>query len=236
MASNVAPSSSATSTISNATACAGIPEENYGSLSINGSPIDRPAVIHPDLNLGIRGYRPVVAFTGLIDLDGATASEAPQLVGLFGDRRLPNSRGVFAVYDWDWSTNTRGGPINDPPVTMVSVGVSPGETIHVPDAGTNIGLGYAALVLYAAPTRITLKYTGEDGVEAGYTLHLENLCVEPRLLALYQNLDGNGRGQLPAVRAGQAIGRAAADQLGIAIRDSGAFLDPRSRKDWWRGH
>ncbi len=119
---------------------------------------------------------------------------------------------------------------------MVSVGVSPGETIHVPDADTDIGLGYAALILYAGPTRITIKYTAEDDVEVGYTLHIENICVEPRLLALYRDLDGNGRGSLPAVRAGQAIGRAAADSLGIAIRDSGTFLDPRSRKDWWRGH
>ena len=38
------------------------------------------------------------------------------------------------------------------------------------------------------------------------------------------------------VRVGQSIGRAATTELGIAVCDDGMFMDPRSRKDWWRGY
>jgi hypothetical protein len=220
---------------SGAGSCEPIPGESYGALSAKSPHIDRPADEHADLNLGLRGYAPTVAFTGFVDLGGAADPGSPQLPSLFGDNRTPNSKHVYQVYDWDWSTNTRAGLIADPPVTLVGVAVTLGEMIHVPDAGNNIGEGYGVLVLYATPGHITLKYTGEDNVAHGYTLHLEGVCIEPRLLALYQQLNAAGRGQLPSLRAGQAFGRASEDELGIAIRDSGAFLDPRSRKDWWHG-
>jgi hypothetical protein len=90
-------------------------------------------------------------------------------------------------------------------------------------------------VLYAAPDRITLKYTRTDNVVHGYTLHLVGLCVDPPLLDLYRSWNAAGRGQLPALQPGQAFGRAASATVGVAIRDSGTFMDPRSRKDWWRG-
>jgi len=48
-------------------------------------------------------------------------------------------------------------------------------------------------------------------------------------------LNDAGRGHLPALRAGQAFGRARGDEIGGVIRDNGAFMDPRSRKDWWQG-
>jgi hypothetical protein len=107
--------------------------------------------------------------------------------------------------------------------------------VHVPDSGYTIGSGYEVLVLYAAEDRITLKYTRNDNVVHGFTLHLEALCVDPPLLSLYHSLNAAGRGQLPALRPGQAVGRAAGATVGVAIRDSGSFMDPRSRKDWWRG-
>jgi hypothetical protein len=83
--------------------------------------------------------------------------------------------------------------------------------------------------------RIGSKYTNNDNVVSGYTLHVENVCVGPRLLALYQAWNSVGRGRLPALRAGQAFGQAIGHEIGVAIRDYGSFLDPRSRKDWWRG-
>jgi hypothetical protein len=113
--------------------------------------------------------------------------------------------------------------------------VTSGETIHVPYSGYTIGGGYEVLVLYATSNRITLKYTREDHVIWGYTLHVENICVEPRLLALYQSLNDAGRGHLPALRAGQAFGHALGNEIWVVIRDNGAFMDPRSRKDWWQG-
>jgi hypothetical protein len=98
--------------------------------------------------------------------------------------------------------------------------------------------GFIALVLYAEEQRITLGYTRRDNVAAGYAVHLENVCVNPNLLALYRaQRDQNGRhtsGFLPALRNNQVLGTALGDEIGVAIRDAGSFMDPRSHKDWWR--
>jgi hypothetical protein len=215
--------------------CTPVEEESYGTLSVNPPPTDRPAENHADLNLALRGYAPTSAFLGLIDIGGAADPNAPHLTGLFADQRTPTFSAVYRVYDWDWSCNCRGDPLTDPEVTLAGLAVTPDEVLHVPQSGYTIGSGYEVLVLYASDTRITLKYTRDDNVIAGYTLHVENVCVEPRLLALYRNMNEAGRGHLPALRAGQAFGRALGNEIGVAIRDYGTFLDPRSRKDWWPG-
>jgi len=142
---------------------------------------------------------------------------------------------VYRVNNWDWGSNARGGPVTDFTVTLAGLATEKGKTIHVPEAGYDIGRGYAVLVLYADADRITLKYTGEDSVVNGYALHVEGICVEPSLLALYERMNVAGRGQLPALRAGQAFGRARGEEVQVAIRDTGRFMDPRVRKDWWRG-
>jgi hypothetical protein len=210
--------------------------ESYGDFSVNSEPTNPPAEAHADLNLAMRGYEPINASRGLMDYGGGTDPNAPQLPGLFADRCAPIFSAVYQVYGWDWERKRRGALVTDPEVTMVGLAVTPGETIHVPDSGYEIGGGYEVLVLYATPERITLKYTPDDHVIWGYTLHVENVYVEPRLLALYQSWNEAGRGHLPALRAGQAFGRARGDEIGVVIRDRGAFMDPRSRKDWWRGH
>jgi hypothetical protein len=120
-------------------------------------------------------------------------------------------------------------------VTLAGLRASRGETIHVPGAGYDIGQGNQVLVLYADRERITLKYTGEDTAATGYTIHVEGVCTEPNLLNLYNQMTAAGRGHLPALRAGQAFGRAINTEIQVAIRDTGRFMDPRSRKDWWRG-
>jgi len=215
--------------------CLPIPEESYRSLSVNPPPTDCPAAQHADLNLALRGYELTDAHKGLVDYSGGSDPNAPQLQGLFVDGRLPVFSAVHQVYDWDWGCNCRGGLIGSPEVTLADLSTTPGETIHVPSSGYAIGSGYEVLVLYASPYRITLKYTRDDNVVHGYTLHVEGVCVEPRLWGLYQTCNEGGRGHLPALRAGQAFGRARANQIGFAIRDCGTFMDPRSRKDWWRG-
>jgi LysM repeat protein len=215
--------------------CAPIPGEHYGTLPIVGPPTDRPAAQHGDLNLALRGYSPTTAKLGLIDIAGPTDDRAPQLVGLVADKRIPVFSNVYRANNWDWGRNARGGPITDFEVTLAGLATQAGETIHVPDSGYSIGQGYAVLVLYADSNRITLKYTGEDSVVHGYTLHVEGVCVEPNLLALYEQMNAAGRRQLPALRAGQALGRARGGEIGAAIRDTGRFMDPRTRKDWWRG-
>jgi hypothetical protein len=229
--------------------CQAIAGESYSVLSVIPPKTDPPAESHPDLNLAIRGYQPTTGYLGLIDLDGSSDSGAPQLPGLFSDNRTPAITSVYQVYDWDWTNHRRGLLISKPPVTLAGFATSQGEIIHVPDSGYNIGTanvvpllgvavgdgGYEVLVLYASTDRITLKYTREDDVVRGYTLHIEDICIEANLLALYEYWNAQGRSYLPALSAGQGIGRASGDQVRVAIRDSGSFMEPRSRKDWWRG-
>lgn len=215
--------------------CQPIPGESYDTLSVNPPPTDRPAEEHADLNLALRGYELTDAYKGLVDYGGESDPDAPQLPGLFADDRSPAFSAVYQVYGWDWDCNCRGSLITAWDVTLAGLAVTPGETVHVPDSGYDLGGGYEVLVLYASTNRITLKYTPEDNVVNGYTLHVENVCVEPNLLALYQSWDSSGRSRLPALRAGQAFGRTRSSEIGIAIRDSGSFMDPRSRQDWWQG-
>lgn len=213
--------------------CGPIPDESYDVLLVLPPPTDRPAEVHADLNLALRGYELTSACLGLVD-GGGTDPKAPQLPGLFADDRTPAFSNVYRVHDWDWNCNCRGGLIAYPEVTLAGFEVAPGETIHVPSSGYDIG-GYEVLVLYASAERITLKYTREDNVVYGYTIHVENVCVEPSLLALYEYWNDAGRGYLPALRAGQAFGRASGSEIRVAIRDTGTFMDPRVRGDWWQG-
>lgn len=208
-------------------------DEDYQTITIEGIPEARPASEHPDLNLALRGYEPVNAFAGLVDYGGPTDPSAPQLVGLVG--RLPPVRGTAQVYAWDWVRMARTAPITSPGVTFVTLAADRYEIVRVPDSGRTIGDGFQVLVLYADTNRITLKYTREDDVVEGYTLHLENVRVAPDLLDLYREADAAGRRRLPALAAGQVVGWAAGDAIGVATRDAGTFLDPRSRKDWWQG-
>lgn len=222
------------------TSCEGIPHEHYSVIPVDPvmGPPDAPADQHPDMNLALRGYvENPTAHRGLVDYGGDTDAHAPQLIELFGDRRAPTFRRVYRVYEWDgeWPGVYGVIPIADPEVTLAGLAAQPGELIHLPGRGPDIYQGrYLALVLYAAPDRITLKYTRDDNVVWGYTIHLEGICVEPRLLALYEQSVAGGRTHLPGIERDQAIGRAMSDELGVVIRDNGWFMDPRSRKDWWQ--
>lgn len=215
--------------------CAPIAGASYGTLPIVGAPTDRPAHEHGDINLALRGFSETDSTRGLIDMSGPTDNRAPQLAGLFADNRTGVFTKVYRVNHWDWGSNSRGGPIDDFKVTLAGLEVEPGETIHVPGAGYDIGQGNQVLVLYAGTERITLKYTGEDTAATGYAIHVEGICTEPSLLTLYERMNREGRRHLPALRAGQAFGRAIGDEIKVAIRDTGRFMDPRVRKDWWAG-
>jgi hypothetical protein len=215
--------------------CAPIPDVDYDDLSVNGGRTDRPAAAHPDLNLALRGWERTDAPLRLVDYGGGTDPRAPRLSGL-----LPGTAGgsgaissAWRVYDWLWPDNRRGGLMGDWPVTMAGLPSAPGQPVYLPPAGYSIGSGYQALVLYATTERVTLKYTREDNVVYGYTIHLESVCVEPSLRALYERRDRDGRGSLPALHAGEPLGRARGGEIFVAVRDSGRFMDPRSRKDWW---
>jgi hypothetical protein len=213
--------------------CAPIPGVEYSTLTIEGDPTDRPAEEHADLNLALRGYELTDAYRRLVEYSGTPDDDAPKLYTLFADHRVPSFPAVYRVYDWDWVCNCRGDLLSDWPVTLAGMGVATGEILYLPEREAEIGSGYQALVLYASEERITLKYTREDNVIEGYTIHVENVCVEPRLLALYRDRNEAGRDDLPALWAGQPFGRARGAEIGVAIRDTGSFMDPRSRHDWW---
>lgn len=221
--------------ITTSTRCPADTGESYAAITVEPPPTDRPAAEHADLNLALRSYAPTGGALGLVDYGGATDPLAPQLYGLFSDQRTGEFTSLHRVYDWNWACNCRGDLLAYPPVTLAELATVPGESIRVPDSGYTIGSGYEVLVLYATPERITLKYTRNDNVVHGFTLHLEDICVDPELLTLYETMDAAGRSRLPALRPGQPFARAASTAIGVAIRDSGTFMDPRSRKDWWRG-
>ena len=67
----------------------------------------------------------------------------------------------------------------------------------MPASAYDIGQGYEVIVLYADERRVALRYVREDSAGAqGYTVHLDGLCTDPNLLALYTGLDARGRPSL----------------------------------------
>jgi hypothetical protein len=220
--------------------CPATSGNQYTAIPVGGPRIDHPDAQHGDLNLALRGYVPTDAGLGLADISGPTDGDPPQLAGLFDDGRLPAFTRAYHVRDWNWgcgSSGCRGDELHHVEVSLLGLAATPGEAIRIPTRGAEIyGGGYTALVLYADPDRLTLGYTREDTVANGYAVHLEALCVDPNLVALYRASNEAGRGSLPGLHNGDIVGSAHYNQILVAVRDRGAFADPRSRKDWWRGY
>jgi hypothetical protein len=176
----------------------------------------------------------------LVAINGPTDDDAPQLAGMTNGK-IPAFTANYQVYDWDWACVTgphgcRSAPISTTPVTLIALASRAGNPLAAPSRHAEIyGGGYVAMVLYAEEQRITLNYTRRDTPAVGYVVHLEEVCVDPNLLALYRQSDAGGRRQLPALHHGEMLGVAAGDQFKVGVRDSGQFMDPRSRKDWWQG-
>jgi len=228
-----------------------IPGASYSTLCMScvsgWVPTDREPSQHADLNLALRGWAETTAYRGLVDISGAYDEKAPQFYGLYADERVPPISRVYRVYDWNWTLNQRAGLLSTWPVTLLGAATIKGEIIQLPPRSDRLrpqdvdevwlgSEGYVALVLYATSSSITLKFTREDNVVHGYTIHLDGLQVDPRLVSLYQSCHAGGRRSLPALRERQPFARAGGSELRIAIRDNGSFMDPRSRKDWWYGH
>ena len=219
-----------------------IPQTVFDAIPVMGAATDRPAAAHGDLNLALRSYVETNATLTLIDVGGDTDSNAPQMDGIFTPPRLPTFTKAYRVHEWDWNCATddkgcRAGPIGAPDVTLIEMAVTGGEAISIPSRNPRIYPGdYKVLVLYAEATRITIAYTREDTAANGYVVHMEDLRVDPALVTLYNQMNAAGRSNLPALRNGERLGNASGSTIKVVMRDSGSFMDPRVRKDWWMGY
>lgn len=201
----------------------------YPTLSISGNPSSVPARQQADMNIELRGWRETNAKRTLVSINGPTDAKAPRLDTIFDGGRLPPMAHVYKVGVF---AGIAHGIEQKGDVHLVGFATRAGSGLRVPRSGYDIGQGFTAMVLYADSDGVTLKYTREDGVVTGYVVHLLGLKVDPALVAGYRGCVAGGRRQLPAVRGGAVIGRATG-ALKVAVRDSGTFMDPRSRKDWY---
>jgi hypothetical protein len=216
----------------------------------------RPAKYHADKNIELRGYQPNPdpdVRRGLVDYGLNDPTQPPQFATLFSPYRVPAFVEVYQVNQWYWATSpepgSRGNPESSPSVTVLGLATTPGEEFQVPDSGYDIGDGMEVILLFADEDSLALRYGREDSAGAhGFTVHIDNICPDPNLLALYAALDAPGASRyvyklphqrpyvypLPNLAAGQPLGIARDSEVVVAIVDSGTFLDPRSCDDWWQ--
>jgi hypothetical protein len=215
-----------------------LPARSFGSIQVQGGSLGWPADASPDVNLAWRGFVPTSAYPGLVNYNGDTDEQAPQMAAIFAPPRLPAFGGAYQVYDWDWACNPpwgcRGQPLSYPyAVTLLEMATVAGEPLAIAARSPSIYADYKAMVLYAEERRLTITYTHDDSPANGYMLHFEDVAVAPELIALYRQLDAAGRRALPALRNGEVWGMAAGLSVKVAVRDRGTFMDPRACKDWW---
>ncbi len=211
----------------------------------------RPAYNHADKNLALRSYAPNTDAglkRELLNYGSDDETQPPQLATLFYPHHVPTLGDFYRVHDWVWASppdpGTRGGPIMDWPVTALGMQTTPGDILYVPTSGYSIGGGMEVIVLFADEDSVALRYAREDSAgAAGYTVHVDNICTDPNLLALYDQLDDpdgpryvypNASYDLPNLYDGQPFGVARDTEIVVAIVDSGAFMDTRSCNEWWQ--
>ena len=190
---------------------------------------------NPDINFNLNELTPSSGDKALIPPEVYTHTTdpgAPQLGTLLDGEARPEITSLYQV-----SGDTQPGDVPVDFATAVGFATDYDQAVLVPvssrwDPGSLGGNG-SVMVLYADANSLTLKYTAEDSVETGYTLHVKNLQVDPTLLDAYNRLNSAGRSELPLVAAGMQIGSTTDQDLIVAIRDTGTLLDPRWQNDWW---
>jgi hypothetical protein len=223
----------------------------YQTIAFNSNPYknNRLTDENIDFRLSLLGYTAASEPLSLVHYGGDTDPDAPKLYGMFSPRRIPKFTGAYHVYYWNWDETvtatapygSRGRVNVEWPVTALDVATTRGETLSIPSRNASIRDSYKAMVLYASERELTIVYLWQDQVvvnRTGYTVHMLNFCVDPNLVALYRAQLSNGKRatlRLPAISNGQAVGSALTVSMTVAIRDGGAFMDPRSDKDWWAG-
>lgn len=223
--------------------------EQYDSITVNKIN-DRIPSKHADMNLSLRCYKeianPTTEHLNFSPNGFRDDPKSPELYTIFNPARQIQVTSAYQVYDWDWNNGpdgTRGSlldgdppPPKEYPVTMWGIYAENNEALHVPKAGYNLGDNTSAIVLYAEENRITINFTRDDSVANGYTMHYENICVDSNLLRAFRDLpdkDQKSREKLIKLTPGQAIGFPKNNEVHIAVRDRGMFMDPRSEESWW---
>jgi hypothetical protein len=197
-------------------------------MPIEGQREIRPAAEHGDLNLKLRDPQPAKLEPKLVDIPGAGSdSSAPRLSRVL----KPDFVATYLVHDWNWGCNCKGALIQDGRAVLVGIKTAPGDPIFIPPTPHDIyqGNNYATL-LYADEDSLTFVYGRTGNVVKGYTVHYMGLQTDPNLLKLFRESRGNN---LPGLTLDTPVGLAGS-QLIVAIRDNGAFMDARSRLDWWK--
>jgi len=216
----------------------------------------RPAWNHADKNLALRSYSStVVSPLGFVVYAPGDPTQPPQFASIFAPDRVPSFTTAYRVNNWNWAPppdpGTQGTPITTYPVTLLGLQTTPGETLQSPTHGRNLGSPWGAggsMVIFADADSITLHFTRDDSGAVGYTVHIDGICTDPNLLSLYNTLDNYDRNHnagnvwrdgvvdynLPGLAKGQAFGVAAGTEIQVGIVDTGSFMDPRSRDEWWQ--
>ncbi|MFT5197108.1 MAG: hypothetical protein ACI9EW_000884 [Cellvibrionaceae bacterium] len=210
----------------------------------------RPAYNHADKNIELRGYSTNTASNlqkELIDYGSGDPTQPPQFATLFSPYQVPPLSGFHQVHQWNWASSpTPGqpaGPITAPKVTALSFNLDSGVPLYAPISGYDIGGGVEVIVIFADENTVTLHYTREDSAAKGYTVHIDQICTDPSLLSLYNSLDQSNGARydypsaeynLPTLAAGQAFGTTSANDMVVAIADTGAYQDLRSCNEWWQ--
>jgi hypothetical protein len=199
----------------------------YTLIPIEGGRESRPADQHADLNLKLREPQPADFDTELVEISGSGIDpNAPQLSSVFE----PDFVRTYAVHDWDWGCNCKGGLMQDGRAVLAGIRTTPGEPVFIPRVQHDIFLGkYYATVLYASEDSLTFVYRRGGNVASGYTLHYLGLKTDPDLVKLFRESEGS---ELPGLTLDAPVG-VATDELIVAVRDNGTFLDTRSKRDWW---
>ena len=198
-----------------------------------------------DFRLSVLGYTTTQELLQRVEYNGPTDSNAPNFYNVFKPQRDIGFVAAYKRFDWSWDENatppygTRGGVNNDWPVSVLDLAATTGEAVYIPrrDVPITSAGPYVAMVLYADDDELTIHYGNRETVDNGYVVYLANFCVDPSLVLLYRAQLSAGKrtgGNLPMLRSDQRVGTAQHHFVTIAVRDSGSFLDPRSRKDWWQ--
>lgn len=199
---------------------------SYQLIPIDGERESRPAETHGDLNLKLREPQPIEVELSVVEAGAGIDPDAPKLSEIFE----PEFTAAYTVHDWDWACNCKGNLIQEEDVVLVSLKTTPGEPIYIPPRQQDIyDKKYYAVVLYASEDSLTFLYNRAGSVVNGYVIHYVGLQTDPNLLALFRESQVN---ELPGLTLDTPVGLAT-EELLIAVRDNGKFLDARSRNDWW---